>query len=118
MANYPVTDPKAIVCSILTAICLLGACLLFTFGGTGFGREYPKVVNYANSMCHVESRSTKTYECVSRYSTYTCYGPIWNVHHGEHQDIFAIVETEKRYHSFSDAVYATYKYDVSENVNR
>ncbi len=116
MVTPPVRDPKAIACSFLVAACLLGMVLMFVFGGTEFGREHPKVVNYDNSMCQVQSRSTKTYECQSRYNRYTCFGPIWNVHHGEHQDIFAIVEIEKRYHYSSEALYATYKYDVSEKM--
>ncbi len=83
-------------------------------GGIYFSDEHPKVLHYANSMCQVDSRSYKLYQCKSRYYTYTCYGPTWNVHHGERRDIFAIVEGQKRYFSPSDALNKAYEYQVSK----
>jgi len=115
MAQYKIKDPKAIACIILAAISLPAIIVLFTMGGVFFSEEHPKELNYANSMCQVNSRSYKLYQCKARYYTYTCYGPVWQVHHGENRDVLATVEEEKRYRSSSDALNKAYEYQVSNH---
>jgi hypothetical protein len=114
MAKHNIKDPKAIICIIIATISLCGIIVLFIIGGIFFAKEHPKVLNYANSMCKVDSTSYKIYECTTRYYTYTCYGPTWNVHHGEKRDVFAIVEMDYRYRYVSEALNKAYEYQVSK----
>lgn len=112
MAKYKIKNPVTIICVLLTLIFFSAIIVLFVIGGVFFSEEHPKVLNYANSMCQVDSRSYRMYECTSRYYRYTCYGPTWNVRHGEHSDVFAVVETQRRYRSYSDALKKAYEYQV------
>jgi hypothetical protein len=109
MAKNNIKNPKTIFCLFFTLLCFSAIIVLFTLGGVFFSEEHPKVLNYANSMCRVDSRSYKVYECHSRYYTYTCYGPTWNVHY---DNVFAIVETQRRYRSYSDALIKANEYQV------
>jgi len=117
MAGHKIKDPKAIACIILAAFGVPAIIVLFTMGGVYYADEHPKVLTYANSMCQVDSRSYKTYECKSRAYRYDCYGPIWNVRHGEKRDVFAIVEINKRYRYYSDALNKANEYQVSNYQN-
>jgi hypothetical protein len=114
MANYKIEQPRVLICLSLTFLCFGGIIVLFILGGIYFSDDHPKVLHYANSMCQVDSRSYKLYECPSRYHAFTCYGPIWNVHHGERRDVFAIVEEKSRYSFPSDALDKAYEYQVSK----
>ena len=114
MAKHKIKDPKAILCLFLSLLCFASIIVLFTMGGMFYSDEHPKVLNYDNSMCVVDSRSWKTYQCKARYYTYSCYGPKWNVRHGENRTIVAIVEGEKRYRSYTDALNKANEYQVSK----
>jgi hypothetical protein len=112
MVKYKIKNLQTIVCLLFTLFCFSTAIIVLTIGGTFFSEQNPKALNYANSMCQVDSRSYKNYECKSHYYQYTCYGPIWNVHLGEHRDVLAVVETQLRYRSYSDALNEANKYQV------
>ncbi len=81
-------------------------------GGVDFTRKYPKVLNYANSICQLDSRSYQEYVCHPRYSTYTCYGPIWDAHYGPNQTIYAKVKIEQRYWTSWDALQKVKQYQI------
>jgi hypothetical protein len=117
MAKHNIKDPRAIACIVFAAIGFPTIIVLLTTGGVFFADEHPKVLNYANSMCQVDSRSYKSYECKSRAYRYTCYGPVWDVHHGENRDVFAIVEINKRYRYYSEALDKANEYQVSKYQN-
>ena len=94
-------------------LCHLSAVVVFfAIGGVIFAKENPKLLNYVNDMCTVQSSSVKTYQCRTRYSRYTCYGPIWNVRHGENNTIDATVEEDQRSRSYSAALKRTEEYMV------
>lgn len=112
MAKHKIKNPMIIVCFLIAILSVSAIIILFTIGGVLFADEHPKVLNYANTMCQVDSSSYTTYECKSRHYTYTCYGPTWNVHYGEERDVFALVETERRYQSYSDALKKANEYQV------
>jgi hypothetical protein len=113
MAKHNIKDPKSIACIVLACIGFPALIVLFTMGGVFYAKEHPKVLDYANSMCRVDSRSYKTYQCKTRYYQYSCYGPIWEAHYGENRTIFALVEGEKRYRSYIDAFNKAQEYNVS-----
>lgn len=117
MAKHKIKDPKAVICLFLFLIFFASVITLFIMGGIFYSDEHPKVLNYANSMCVVDSRSWKMYQCKARYYFYNCYGPKWDVRHGENRTIFAIVEGEKRYRSYSDALDKANEYQVSKYHN-
>lgn len=112
MARHKIKDPKAILCILLFCVSLTAVLTLFIIGGIFYSEQHPKLLNYANSMCRVDYRSWKTYQCKSRYFTYACYGPVWEVHYGETRDIPATVEEERRYNSYSDALDRANQYQV------
>jgi hypothetical protein len=114
MAKSRIKDPKLVVCTVLFVICSGGMITFFIVGGLFYAKERPKVLNYANSMCRVDSISYKTYQCTTRYYRYDCYGPIWDVHHGENRTIFALVEGDKRYRSSLDALKKAQEYQVTK----
>ena len=103
---------KVLGCYVLGLFLLSVTLALVTMGSVFMVKERPKVAHYANTMCEVDSRSWKTYECRTRYSYYTCYGPTWAVHHGENPTMSATVEG-KRYRSSSDALKKANEYQVS-----
>ena len=104
---------KVVGCYVLALQFFTVAVSLVVVGSIFMGKERPKVLHYANTMCEVDSRSWKSYTCTTRYSSYTCYGPTWKVHHGENRTTSASVEGEKRYRSYSDALKKAYEYQVS-----
>lgn len=114
MARNQIKDPKAIVCFLVASLTFSGVIVLFIIGSILFSSEHPKVENYDNSTCQVDLRSYKTYQCKARYYRYSCYGPIWYVHYGSNET-FAIVETEKRYRYYSDAMEETKRYHVNDS---
>ena len=118
MVRQRIRDPKVVGCICLTFIFLCALVVLLISGGILFSKENPKVVNYANSMCRVDSGSYETYLCRTRYKRYNCYGPIWHVSHGEHQTMFAIIKGEMRYSSRAGALQKTNEYQVSEHSQR
>ncbi len=114
MAKPQIKSLIVTVCSCLGIICFGGMITFFVLGGTFFAREHPKVLNYANSMCRVDSISYKTYQCRSRRSQYNCYGPIWDVRHGANKMIFAQVQGDNRYRSSLDALKKAQEYQVTK----
>ncbi len=112
MAFLKNTDLKHLVCILIFAICFTGIITLFGIGGVFYAKERPQVLNYANSMCQVNASFYRTYQCRSRHSRYDCYGPVWDVHHGENRTIFALIEGEKRYRSYMDALNKAQEYQV------
>ena len=117
MARRQIKDPKAIVSIILFTFFLGALITLFIIGGVFFAKENPKTKYYAQSTCLVQSRDYKTFECKSRYSRYTCYGPTWDVFHGANLTIFAVVETESRYRSSTEALKKADEYQVKDCRN-
>jgi len=117
MAKYKIKDPKAVICFILALLCFCAIVVLFTLGGIFFASEHPKALNYANSMCRVDSRDWRMYQCKSRYYWYTCYGPIWKVHHGEQRNISATVEQERRYSTYSEARAKADEYEIGSSYS-
>lgn len=110
-----IKSPKTVVCFILLALFFsAGVIVFFTLGGVFYAKEGPRVSHYANTMCTVDSRSWKTYQCKSRYYFYTCYGPIWRVHFQLDRLISATVEQDRRYSSYTEALNKAYQYQVSE----
>jgi hypothetical protein len=118
MARYKIKDPKTLVYMFLGWLCTNAVVILFTMGGIYFAEEHPKVLNYAKSVCQVDLRSYKTYQCKVRYYQYTCFGPIWLVHFGQNRTINATVEVEKRYDHSSDALKKAYEYQVNNYSER
>jgi hypothetical protein len=116
MNNNKIKNNKAVFCIFLIIILFTGFIVLFSVGGPLFSEEHPKVVNYANSMCQVDSSSWKYYQCKSRTYWYICYGPTWNVRYGENRMISATVEGSKRYRSYSDALKKAHEYQVIPEV--
>jgi len=114
MVGHVVKDPKATGCVFLATTGFVAMVVLFTMGGIFFSQEYTKVLNYANSMCRVDSRFYKTYQCKSRYTSRTCYGPAWEVHYGENRTTYAKVEGDKRYNYPSDALKKAHEYQVNK----
>ncbi|UJR29008.1 hypothetical protein I4U23_010226 [Adineta vaga] len=117
MATHKIKDPKAVLCIIFFILFLAGAFTLLIVGGILFGKESPKVKYYGNSMCLVQSGSYKTYQCKSRYYWYTCYGPTWNALYGANQTTFALVESERRYRSYIDALNKAKEYEVGSSYS-
>jgi hypothetical protein len=115
MTKYKIRDPKAIACVVLACLCLSAIVILFTMGGIYFSEEHPKVLHYVKNMCRVDSQSYKTYQCKARYSEHTCYGPIWEVHHGENRSIYGVIESNTRYDSYLDALKKSYEYQVNKH---
>jgi hypothetical protein len=113
MANHTFKDPKAKAALGFTLICLAAVIALFAVGGAFFSREHPKVLNYVSDTCQVDSTGYKTYKCETRYSSYICYGALWEIHHGENKTIFARVEGERRYSDYRDAIKEAHEYQVS-----
>ena len=109
-----VKDCRAVGCLILAFLGFGGMFVLFTMGGIFFSQENPKVLNYANSICRVDSASYKTYVCKSRYTSRMCYGPIWEVHYGENRTIYAKIEGDKRYNYYMDALKKAREYQVNK----
>ncbi|CAF0773025.1 unnamed protein product [Rotaria sordida] len=68
-------------------------------------------------MCRVDSTSWKAYSCKTRYSRYTCYGAVWEVHYEENRTTFAIVEEEKRFRSYSDAFKRAQEYQIDSSYS-
>ena len=112
--NQKIKDPKAILSFLSASLTFSAVIVLFIIGSILFSTEHPKVENYDNSICQVDLRSYKTYQCKARYYRYNCYGPIWYVHYGLN-NTFAIVETEKRYRYYSDAMDETRRYQVRKS---
>ena len=104
---------KVVGCYVFALQLLAVAVSLIIIGSIFMAKERPKVLHYANTMCEVDSRSWKIYTCSTRYGSYTCYGPTWEVHHGEYRTTSATVEGETRYRSYSDALKKAYEYQVS-----
>lgn len=104
---------KAIV-SLLMGLLFFGAIFLFfIFGGVFFSKENPRVKYYKNTLCQVDSRSYQPYKCKTRYSSYICYGPVWFAHFQlNNQIINTVVEQDKRYDSYSDAIKRANEYEV------
>jgi len=111
-----VRNPKIIATTLLGTLFFLAVIMFSIFGGMDFAKKYPKVLNYANSTCRVDKIDSKTYECHSRYHTYTCYGPIWETHYDQNRT-YAKIETEKRYRSSSDALDKAKEYEVNKIKN-
>ena len=112
MPQQKIKNPVAVLTLILAILCFSAIIVLFIIGGIFYGEERPKVLNYANDQCVVDSRSYRSYQCTSRYFTYTCYGPIWDVRHGQQKDVPATVETKRRYRSYLDALNQANEYQV------
>jgi hypothetical protein len=112
-----VRNPKIIATIFIGTLFFLCVIIFAIFGGVDFGRNYPKVLHYANSTCQVDTINYKAYQCHGRYHTYTCYGPIWDAHYGPNRTIYAKVETEKRYQSRLDALNKANEYKVSKINN-
>jgi hypothetical protein len=117
MATKIIRNPKIIAIVFIATFFFMSLIVCFVIGGTDFGRKYPKVLNYANSMCQVDRINYKIYECHARYSTYTCYGPIWDAYYGENRTIYAKVEIETRYRSAQDAFNKAKEYQVRKINN-
>ncbi|CAF3359415.1 unnamed protein product [Rotaria socialis] len=117
MAQHKIKDPKAIACITIALLGLSAAIVFFTIGGVFFAKENPKLLNYANDMCTVQSSSVRSYQCRTRYSHYTCYGAIWNVYHGENNTINAIVEEDQRSRSYSTALKRTQGYRIGTSYS-
>ncbi|UJR19498.1 hypothetical protein I4U23_022627 [Adineta vaga] len=104
MRQCCIKDPKAIVCIVLASLGLASVIIFFTIGTVIYVQTNPKVVNYAISTCLVNSSSVKTYECATRNSRYTCYGGLWEAHHGDNYTVFATVEEDNRYRDYANAL--------------
>ena len=113
MAPRRIKNPKAVLCAFFALLFFAGVFVLFIMGGVFYGQERPKVLNYANDMCTVNSRSVATYQCKSRYYYYVCYGPTWSVFRSADRPIFARVEGSRRYSSYYDALNKANEYQVS-----
>jgi hypothetical protein len=107
-------DAKTIVCIVLASVSVAFVVTLLTLGAVVFIRENTKVLNYVGTMCQVNSGATKTYRCTRRYSQYTCYGAIWEVHHGAAYTTLATVEDDERFRSNSDATARSQQYKVGK----
>ncbi len=105
-------NPKIVVTTIFTAFCFFGLIIFLIIGGIYFGRQYPKVLNYVNSICQVDTINYRRYNCRTRRYSYTCYSPIWEVHHDPNRTIYAKVEIEQRYRSYLDALNKAKEYQV------
>ena len=110
-----IKSPKTVACIMLGLLFFAGVIVFFTLGGVFYAKQGPRVSHYANTMCTVDSRSWKMYQCKSRYYYYTCYGPIWGVHYKLDRPISATVEQDERYSSYSDALNKAYQYQVSHS---
>lgn len=117
MAKRKIKDPKAIACIVVASIGFAAVIVFFIIGGILFAKEHPKVLNYANDMCIVDSQLFRTYKCRTRYSQYTCYGAIWGVHYGVNLK-YATIEEEKRFRSVSDATNRAAEYKVSKEFDK
>lgn len=113
MARKNIKDPRAVVFFLLAIFCSSAVLTLFIIGGIFYSSEHPKTENYDHSICEVYASSYKTYQCKARYYRYNCYGPVWFVHYGVNET-FAIVETDKRYRYYSDAIADTKYHQVGE----
>jgi hypothetical protein len=82
----------------------------FLIGSIFFSNEHPKMLNYANSMCTVDSSSYQ-YQSDGEYIR---YGPVWEVRHGKNSTINAIIIGEKRYYCASAAIEGAHEYQVSK----
>ena len=110
---------KAVPTFLLAMFFAAGIIVFFIIGGIFFAKEDPKVKHYENTMCQVDSRSYRVYQCKTRYSYYTCYGPIWRAHFQlNNQTINTVVEQEQRYDSYRDALDKAYEYEVSGERQR
>ena len=116
MAQAKIKSPKAAACLFFGLIFLSGVIVLFIIGGLFFSKEHPKVSNYANAMCQVDSRFWKTYECETRYYYYTCYGPTWDVHYVGNMTGSATVEIDHRYSTITEAINKADEYAVSTSL--
>jgi hypothetical protein len=112
MGRYKIKDRKTIASLIGTSTGFLATIAALIVGGIFLAKQRPKVLNYAHSMCQVISRAFKSYVCRLRTNKYTCYGPIWEVHHGDNRTVYALVETEKRYRYYLDALNNANEYQV------
>lgn len=115
---HRIRNPKIIAIIFIATFFFVAVILLSILGGVDFGREYPKVLHYANTMCQVNTIDYQRYECQARYSTYACYGPVWDAHYGPNKTIYAKVETEKRYRSYLDALHKAQEYHVIKINNK
>jgi hypothetical protein len=115
MGNFPVKDPKAVVCivfAVFSAAAMFG-CLLV--GSVYYFDEHSKILNYDNTMCKVNSSKIEVYGCSStsqKHKKVKCYGVIWNVYHGHFYDILATINDESRYNIYTDVIQREYKYKV------
>jgi hypothetical protein len=112
MPPQRIKSRRAAACILLGVLFLAGVVVFFTLGGVFYAEQGPRVKYYANSMCTVDMRSWKTYQCKSRYYYYTCYGPVWGVHYTLDRLTFATLEQDHRYSSYSDALNKAYQYQV------
>lgn len=108
-----VKNPKAVVSLLAALLLFAGVIILFTIGGVFFSKEKPRVNYYENTICQVDSRSYRIYQCKSRYVYYPCYSPIWYAHFSLNSQIInTVVEQDQRYDSYRDAIDKANEYAV------
>jgi hypothetical protein len=74
------------------------------------------MLNYANSMCRVNSTKTQSDQCTENKRQYKCYRVIWEVHHGDTHTIFAVVYDDQRFRFNNSAAQARSKeYKVKQH---
>ena len=91
---------------------------LILIGALDFADKYHRVVDYVNDTCQVNTRGYKIYTCSSKYSTYTCYAPEWNVFYGENQTISAHIESDERYSKVHEAFDKAQEYEVKSTIQK
>lgn len=100
---------------VLCFICTITFSLI---GGLDFADKYHRLRDYTNSTCQVISRDYKTYSCSTKYVTYTCYGPKWEIFYGENLTTFARIEADERYSTIHEAFHKAKEYAVKSIIRK
>ena len=115
MGTFQVKDPKAVICVIFAAISVAAAISFLLLLCAYYVDEYPKISNYNNTMCKVNSSTIKSYTCSEKNKKYSCSDIIWKVYHGDFYHILATIKVS-RYKYYSHVIETLEKYKVRKSL--